>query len=242
MEKMRLQKYLSQSGIASRRKAEELISSRRVSVNGSIVTVLGTQVSGQEEIMVDGKICSIEKKYYFLFNKPARTVTTVSDDRGRRTVLDYFKNIPARLFPVGRLDYNTTGALVITNDGDLSYLMMHPSSELEKTYNVFINKPFDLRDLEDFQKGITLEDGVTSPAKIIVNDSFHITVVIHEGKNREVRRMFEALGYEVVELHRSDIGFLSVGSIPTGTYRILAIEEVERMKSLCQEKRISSKK
>jgi len=240
MEKMRLQKYLAQSGVASRRKAEEMISAGRVSVNGIVNTVLGTTVSGDDKVVVDGKALEAEQLYYFLFNKPARSVTTVSDDRGRKTVLEFFHDIPARLFPVGRLDYNTTGALVITNDGDLAFLMTHPSTNLDKTYQVEIAEDFDKKNIVDFEKGIMLEEGITAPATIAVRDDHHLSVTIHEGRNREVRRMFETLGYTVKLLHRSNIGFLSIQSVSLGKYRILTSDEVEKMKTLCRLRKLEN--
>ncbi|MCX5775539.1 MAG: pseudouridine synthase [Firmicutes bacterium] len=237
---MRLQKFLAQAGVASRRKAEEMITAGRVSVNGQVMRVLGTTVSGEDVVKVDGKNFEAEQIYYFLFNKPARTVTTVSDDRGRKTVSDFFHDIPARLFPVGRLDYNTTGALVMTNDGDLAYLMTHPSTNLDKTYQVEIAEDFDQKHIADFRNGILLEEGLTAPATLIVRDANHLSVTIHEGKNREVRRMFETLGYNVKSLHRSNIGFLSIQSVPLGKYRPLTLDEVEKMKTMCRLRKLEN--
>lgn len=235
-----MQKYLAQAGVASRRKAEEMILAGRVSVNGKVITILGSTVSGDDVVKVDGQNFQAEQIYYFLFNKPARTVTTVSDDRGRKTVLDFFHDIPARLFPVGRLDYNTTGALVMTNDGDLAYLMTHPSTNLDKTYQVEIAEDFDKKHMSNFETGIMLEEGRTAPATLIIRDLRHLSVTIHEGKNREVRRMFETLGYNVKSLHRSNIGFLSIQAIPLGKYRTLTLDEVEKMKTMCRLRKLEN--
>ena len=233
MEDLRLQKYISQAGICSRRKAEELILTSRVEVNGVIVTTLGTKVLPTDQVKVDGKLVSFEAKYYFLMNKPPRTVSTVKDDRDRRTVVDYFNDIPARLFPVGRLDYNTTGALVITNDGELANLMMHPSANLSKVYQVEIDKDFNELDKATIESGVLLEDGMTAPAQLVVKGPRFLSITIHEGKNREVRRIFEHFGYLVKNLHRSHIAFLDVKDIRVSQYRVLKTEEVERMKTLC---------
>ncbi len=233
MEDLRLQKYISQAGICSRRKAEELILANRVEVNGVVINTLGTKVNPNDQVKVDGVLVSFEIKYYFLMNKPPRTVSTVKDDRDRRTVVDYFKDIPARLFPVGRLDYNTTGALVVTNDGELANLMMHPSANLSKIYQVEIDKDFNPEDKAQIEKGVLLEDGMTAPAELVIKAPRYLSITIHEGKNREVRRIFEHFGYLVKNLHRSHIAFLDVKDVKVGQYRPLKMEEIERMKTLC---------
>lgn len=242
MEPIRLQKFLSQSGVSSRRKAEELIALGHVQVNGITVTEMGTKVSPTDQVSVDGKILSFEEKYYFLMNKPPRTVSTVKDDRDRRTVVDYFKDVPARLFPVGRLDYNTTGALVMTNDGELANLMMHPSANLSKIYQVEIDSDFKNEHREKIEKGVLLEDGMTAPAHLTVKAPRFLTITIHEGKNREVRRIFESFGYQVVKLHRSHIAFLDVKNVSVGQYRALTEDEVLRMKTLCLAGKASNKR
>ncbi len=233
MEPIRLQKYLAQAGVASRRKAEELIVAGRVQVNGTTIQELGTKVLPSDHVFVDGKLIAFEEKFYFLMNKPPRTVSTVQDDRDRRTVADYFKEVPARLFPVGRLDYNTTGALVVTNDGELANLMMHPSANLPKVYQVEVDLDFKNADRETIEKGVLLEDGMTAPAHLTVKAPRFLSITIHEGKNHEVKRIFESLGYQVKKLHRSHIAFLDVKDIPVGQYRPLKEEEISRMKTLC---------
>lgn len=175
-------------------------------------------------------------------NKPPRTVSTVKDDRERRTVVDYFKDIPARLFPVGRLDYNTTGALVMTNDGELANLMMHPSANLSKVYQVEIDSDFNMPDKEKIESGVLLDDGMTAPAQLTVKSSRFLSITIHEGKNREVRRIFESFGYLVKKLHRSHIAFLDVRDIPVGQYRVLNEDEILKMKTLCLSGKASNKR
>lgn len=244
---MRLQKAMAHKGMCSRRKAEEYIQNGFVKVNGIKVTEMGFLVSLSDIIEVDGLETSnkVEEKVSFLFNKPTGVVSTASDDRDRKTVLDFFKNEKYRLYPAGRLDLNTSGALIITNDGELSDLITHPSSHLEKTYLASLTKKITSSEVERLEKGIMLEDGMTAPAqvKVLKNDDEKVIVkiVIHEGRNRQVRRMFEALSHHVKALHRMSVGFLSVKEIERGTYRKLTELEVLSLKNICKERRKNNK-
>lgn len=232
-EKERLQKVIAQSGITSRRKAEELILSSRVKVNGVISNVLGVTVSEDDVIEIDGKVINREKKVYYLFNKPIGVLCTLSDDRGRPTVCDYFKDVKERVFPVGRLDFNTAGLLVMTNDGELSNLMMHPSSHLNKTYNAKISRPLTMEEKSKLEKGVMLDDGMTAPAKVYIHESGNVSITIHEGRNRQVRRMFESLGIEVIGLIRTSIGFIKLDNLERGKYKELSYEDVCKLKEMC---------
>lgn len=245
-ETMRLQKAMAHRGICSRRKAEELIKQGLVKVNGNIITEMGTIVSNNDIIEVQGEIVSQkqEEKVAFIFNKPTGVVSTASDDRERRIVLDYFKDEKYRLYPAGRLDLNTSGALIVTNDGELSDLITHPSSHLEKTYLASLSKTITNMEVDKLEKGVMLEDGLTSPAKVKVlkNDAEKVIVkiTIHEGRNRQVRRMFEAISHHVRALHRVSIGFLDVKTIERGTYRKLTEMEILNLKRICKERRKSN--
>ena len=237
---MRLQKAIAHKGICSRRKAEELITLGKVKVNGKIVNELGVQVSSFDTIEVEGyedKSFEKEDKVAFLFNKPLRVVSTVSDDRGRETVVDYFKKEKYRLYPVGRLDFNTSGALIMTNDGELANLITHPSSHLDKTYVITLDQPVFEEKMDMLRKGVLLEDGMTEPAivNVITNTSNKsiIKITIHEGRNRQVRRMFNAVGYEVRKLHRESIGFLKIDNIERGQYRQISPNEISMIKKIC---------
>ncbi len=240
---MRLQKAIAHLGYCSRRKAEELIAAKKVKVNGTTISEMGYLVSDSDVIEVEGynKKNESNETVAFLFNKPTGVVSTASDDRDRKIVLDFFKDEPYRLYPAGRLDQNTSGALIITNDGELSNLITHPSSHLDKTYVAKLDRCISLLDVDKLEIGIKLEDGLTAPAKVFVmkNDAEKVLVkiTIHEGRNRQVRRMFEALDYKVKALHRMSIGFLDVKNIERGSYRKLTPIEIASLKSLCLKRR-----
>lgn len=242
-EKMRLQKAMAYKGICSRRKAEEYIKNGLVKVNGRLITEMGHLVSINDNIEVEGLSVSnvVEEKVAYLFNKPLGVVSTASDDRNRKTVLDYFKDVNKRLYPSGRLDLNTSGAIIITNDGELSELITHPSSHLDKTYYVSLKRKISAEEISKLEKGIMLDDGLTSPAKVLVlkndSDKVIVKITIHEGRNRQVRRMFEAISHEVKALHRMSIGFLNVKDLERGTYRRLSEIEILQLKKMCKEKR-----
>ena len=224
---IRLQKYLAQCGVASRRKAENLIAEGRITVDGKIVTSMGTKVNPEkQQILFDGKPVSIEKeKIYYLLNKPKGYVTTVSDPQGRPIVTDLIKDINERIFPVGRLDLDTEGALLLTNDGDLAQKMQHPSYGVTKTYEALVTgKPLQKK-LDILEKGILLEGRMTSPAHVAavkkLNKSTLVRITIHEGRKRQVRKMFAAIGHPVISLKRTAYGKLYLNNLPQGSYRRL---------------------
>ncbi len=235
----RLQKIISQAGIASRRHAEELITAGRVTVNGRVVAELGAKVEpGRDVVAVDGRPLAGEEKYYLLLNKPRGVVTTLSDPRGRKTVAELIAAVPARLYPVGRLDYNTEGLLLLTNDGQLTHALTHPSHEIGKTYVATVaGRPAEEK-LDRLRMGITLEDGVTAPARVRLTgydpaaDAATLTIVIHEGRNRQIRRMCEAIGHPVSKLKRTEFAFLTLEGVHRGRYRHLEPEEVAELKKL----------
>lgn len=221
MEQIRLQKYLADAGIASRRKAEELIKQGKVYVNGKIVNELGTKVTPNvDEIRYDGKKVEIEKKYiYILLNKPIGYVTTVKDQFNRDSVMDLVK-IRKRLVPVGRLDMYTSGALILTNDGEFVYKVTHPKHEIEKTYTVTIKGIIKKEEVKNLEIGVDIGEYITKPAKVKIlktdeeKNISRLEITIHEGKNRQVRKMFEAIGHSVLALHRSKIAGIEVKDIP----------------------------
>jgi len=245
----RLQKVLAQAGVASRRHAERLIVEGRVTVNGEKVSALGTKVGIQDQIKVDGQpIQRADELHYYLLNKPIGVITSSSDPQGRPTVIDLMKNVPVRVYPVGRLDYDTSGLLVLTNDGELAHRLMHPSYGVEKTYRVWVQGPVSINALENLRQGILLEDGNTAPAKVervsgvgiskgtkLDSKGAHLEVLevtIHEGRNRQIRRMFATLGYLVVKLERVSFGPLTQEKVlRSGSYRILTVQEVKELRS-----------
>ncbi|ODA40414.1 pseudouridine synthase [Desulfosporosinus sp. BG] len=243
----RLQKVLAQAGVASRRHAERLIIDGRVTVNGEKILALGTKVRIQDYIEVDGHpVQRSERLYYYLFNKPISVITSASDPQGRPTVVDLMKDAPVRVYPVGRLDYDTSGLLVLTNDGELAHRLMHPSYGVEKTYRVWVQGSVSINALEELRKGVLLEDGNTAPAKVKrlsgvaketkVNSKEGqleiLEVTIHEGRNRQIRRMFAALGYLVVKLERVSFGPLTLEkTLQLGNYRALTVKEVKELRS-----------
>ncbi|WP_094602816.1 Ribosomal large subunit pseudouridine synthase B [Sporomusa silvacetica DSM 10669] len=235
----RLQKVIAQAGIASRRDAEELIKAGRVTVNNKVVTELGTKVEPKRDrIAVDNKLIKAEKYLYILLNKPKGVITALEDPQGRKTVTDLVANIPERIYPVGRLDYNTEGLLIMTNDGDLTNTLTHPSHEIAKTYLAKVQGYPPEEKLDKLRVGIKLEDGVTAPAKINIiaidqeKELTTLEIVIYEGKNREIRRMCEAIGYPVKNLKRIQIAFLTLEGLRRGQYRQLLAGEVEELKKL----------
>lgn len=233
---MRINKYIASCGEASRRAADELIQQGRVSVNGKILKEPGYDVKEGDEVRLFGRVITLEtKKLYYLLNKPTGYVTTTMDKEGRPTVMDLVSEEGVRLFPVGRLDYNTSGLLILTNDGDLSNKLMHPSKEFPKTYRVRAAGTVTLSDIRKLENGVDIGGFVTSKAeaKLIRHDknSSIVDITIHEGKNRQVRRMFKAIGFPVQELTRTGLGTLVIGRLAVGSYRKLSREEVEYLKS-----------
>ena len=233
---MRLQKYLALCGVASRRHAEEMIASGRVAVNGVTVTEMGTQVEESDAVEVDGRRVFPEaEKKYIIYHKPAGEVTTVSDPEGRPTVLDRFADVGVRLFPVGRLDYDSEGLLLLTNDGDLAVKMMHPSREVDKAYYCKVMGEIAPETIQRLSKGVMLDGHMTSPARVrlIRQEAFAATVMvtIHEGRNRQVRRMFEEVGHKVLLLRRVRFGPLDLGDLKRGEWRYLTENEVRELKN-----------
>ncbi len=233
---MRLQKYLADSGVASRRHAEEMIVAGRVSVNGQVMTELGTQVSEGDQVAVDGRTVSPPSEYcYIMYHKPAGEVTTVSDPEGRRTVMQHFDRLGVRLYPVGRLDYDSEGLLLLTNDGELTNRLLHPRREVDKTYVARVSGTPTLEQVKALRDGVVLDDRRTSRAKIRVTrqeeEYTYVTVTIHEGRNRQVRRMFEAVGLHVTALKRVGFGPLTLGNLRRGEWRYLTAEEIALLRS-----------
>lgn len=236
----RLQKILSHAGIASRRAAEELITAGRVSVNGGVVTELGSRADPVHDLIaVDGKTVRPEgSRSYILLNKPVGYVTTLKDPQGRPVVTDLLKGVKERVYPVGRLDYNTEGLLLLTNDGELANLLAHPSHEVEKEYMVRVRGSVTPEQLRHFGAGIDLDDGRSAPAAVkIVRESENntwLSITIHEGRYRQVRRMCEAIGLSVVRLKRTRYGILETGDMKPGEFRFLTPGEVDGLRALCK--------
>lgn len=233
---MRINKYIAQAGVASRRKADELIENGNVKVNGAVLREPGYDVQEGDRVAVNGReISGAQKMEYVLINKPLGMVTTVEDDKDRLTVMDVVKDIDARLFPVGRLDYNTSGALIMTNDGELAYRLTHPKHEVYKTYRALVSGVLSNERAARLRRGVDIGGFVTSPAKVkIIRGTQHSTLVeiaIHEGKNRQVRKMFAAVGNPVQELERVAIGDIRLGRLKPGHYRKLTREEIEYLKN-----------
>ena len=232
----RLQKILSQAGIASRREAEKIIADGRVAVNGTVVSELGTKADPDNDVItVDGNPLTIEeKRVTILLYKPVGYMTTMKDPEGRPIVSDLLKGVKERVYPIGRLDYNTEGLLLLTNDGALANSLMHPSHEVDKGYLVRVSGHVSPGQIQRLCEGVKLEDGMTAPAKVVpVSASEHnswISITIHEGRYRQVRRMCEAVGLSVVRLKRSRYDFLEIGDMKPGDFRFLAPDEVAKLR------------
>lgn len=232
----RLQKVIANAGYVSRRKAEELISKGKVKVNGKIVRELGTKVTPTDIIEADGTVISQKdvKKEYYLLNKPRGVVTTTSDDKGRKTVVDLIET-SARIYPVGRLDYDTTGALILTNDGELANLLMHPKNNIQKLYVAKVKGLVGKDVINKLTNGVYIDGIKTSKAKARIKkydkktDTSIVELVIHEGRNHQVKNMFRVLGYEVLKLKRESIAFLDIKNLKSGEYRSLTIKEVKKL-------------
>jgi len=235
---IRLQKYLAQCGVASRRAAEKMISDGRIAVNGSVITQMGVQVDeAMDDIRVDGiPVHPEETKHYIAYYKPVGEVTTVSDPEGRSTVMDKFRDYPVRLFPVGRLDYDSEGLLLLTNDGDMMNHVLHPSRLVNKVYLTKVSNHVSKEEIISLRKGVMVDGKMTSPASVrLIRENTFDTVLlisIHEGRNRQVRRMIDAIGHQVVSLKRVGFGPVSLGNLPAGMWRHLTPEEVEKLKRL----------
>lgn len=238
MSEERLQKILSRAGVASRRAAEVLIAEGHVTVNGKVVKELGTKVdAARADIRVDGrKIKSDVEKIYIMLNKPRRVLSSVSDDRGRQTVIDLIDDVSEKIFPIGRLDYNTEGLLLLTNDGELANVLMHPSFEVRKKYVAVIKGRVEEERLDRLRVGIRLDDGMTAPALVNVtaldDNSSTVEITIHEGRNRQVRRMFSAIGYNIKKLRRVSYAGLTLENLKSGEHRRLNTREVDALRRL----------
>ena len=234
---MRLNKYIASAGVCSRRKADELIANGNVKVNGAVVREMGFDVAPGDKVRVNCKLIEGEKdKVYVAVNKPLGYITSMEDDKGRATVAELVSDIPERLFPVGRLDYNTTGLLIMTNDGQLTYSLTHPKHEVDKTYVATVAGVVSDRRLSQLRKGVDIGGFVTSPAKVKVLKqnprSAVVEISIHEGKNRQVRKMFAAVGNKVQSLERVAIGEIRLGRLKPGHYRKLTRQEINYLKEL----------
>lgn len=237
----RVQKLIANSGYCSRRKAEELILKKKVLVNGMVAN-LGDKASLSDEILVEGNPIGYESKEYFLFYKPRGVVCTTKDDKGRKTVLDYFDDIPKRIYPIGRLDYDTTGVLLLTNDGDFANLLMHPSNKIDKFYVAKVKGIVTGDEIKKLKQGILLDGSKVYPSRVKLKkiDKKSLTsiveITIHEGKNHEVKRIFESIDHEVLKLKRESFDFIGLGNLKSGERRMLTTKEVRQLKNLARYK------
>ncbi|MDU2162619.1 pseudouridine synthase [Intestinibacter bartlettii] len=237
---MRINKYIALCGVASRRKAEELILAGRVTVNDEVMTELSYKVDEENDIVkVDDKLIKEDNKLvYILLNKPEGYITTVKDQFDRPSVLDLVSDIKERVYPIGRLDYETSGLLLLTNDGDLTYKLTHPKHEVDKTYVARVKGKLTKEEIERFKTGLKIEDYTTAPAKLKVikydeqRDSSLLEIKIHEGKNRQVRKMCKAINHPVLRLRRSAMGKIKIGDCEIGKYRYLTEDEIKYLKNL----------
>lgn len=230
----RLQKVIAESGVASRRKAEELILNGRVKVNGEIITELGVKVSEKDEIKVDDTLISREEKVYYLLNKPRGVITSTNDEHGRKTVVSLIEETK-RIYPVGRLDYDTTGALILTNDGEFANMMMHPKNNIDKVYVAKIKGILSPSEIMQLKNGVIIDGVMTSKSKVKVKkidkstNTSIVELIIHEGKNHQVKKMFESIDKEVLKLKREKIAFLDLKGLNSGEYRKLSHKEVSQL-------------
>ncbi len=235
---MRLNKYIASAGICSRRKAEELIRHGNVKMNGKVVSNMGTQVEDCDKVEVNGKTISVQgiKKVYLALNKPLGYVTTVKDEKDRPTVLDLISDVQERVFPIGRLDYNTSGLLLLTNDGEFSQRVSHPRNEIYKTYVAFVSGKLSNEKVSQLRKGVDIGGFKTSKAFVRIirekGNSSLVEIKIKEGKNRQVRKMFKAVGNPVQHLERKAIGDIYLGRLKEGHYRKLTREEINYLSQL----------
>ncbi len=235
----RLQKVIAQSGFTSRRKAEVLIVDKRVKVNGEVVSELGVKVLPSDIIHIDDKLINEESKVYYIINKPKDVLSSVSDDRGRKVIVDII-NDKRRIYPVGRLDIDTTGLLMLTNDGDFTNVLIHPSYEINKVYVAIVDLFVTDTMRKKLESGVMLDGEKTLPARVVVLDhdkksgQTKVEITLREGKNRQVKRMFEAIGCRVINLHRSKVGFMNLDGLSVGQYREISEEEIKKLLDLAK--------
>lgn len=237
----RLQKFIASSGVCSRRKAEELIKMGKVEINGEIVTELGVKVSGKESIVVDGELLKKEDKEYYLLNKPREVITSCSDDKNRKTVVDLI-DTDSRIYPVGRLDYDTTGVLLLTNDGEFANIMMHPNNKIDKVYIAKIRGIIKGDAINKLKSGVVIEGKKTEESRVklrktdLKTNSSIVEITIHEGRNHQVKKMFEEVGFEVLKLKRERVGIFTLQGLTSGDYRRLSPKEVAKVYALSKQK------
>lgn len=232
---IRLNRYIANAGVCSRREADTLIAEGKIKINGVVVTELGTKVLSTDKVEFKGKVLKTEQLQYVLLNKPSDYITTLKDPEGRKTVLELVKDAcTERIYPVGRLDRNTTGLLLLTNDGDLAKKLAHPSHRIKKIYQVTIDKPITKAHFDTILSGVNLEDGLAAPDELalLTEDNRSLGIEIHIGRNRIVRRIFEHMGYKVTKLDRVMFGPLTKKNLPRGKYRHLSPKEVMQLKGL----------
>ena len=228
----RLQKVIAEAGVASRRKAEELITAGRVKVNGKVVTELGTKVTGKEEIEVDGNLLAKEEKEYYLLNKPRGVITSTSDEKGRKTVVDLI-DTDSRIYPVGRLDYDTTGVLLLTNDGEFANILTHPANKIDKVYLAKLKGIIKGEQINQLKDGVKIDGVMVKASRVKLKkfdpekNSSMVEITIHEGKNHQVKRMFEAVGFKVDKLTRERMDIFTTTGLQSGEYRKLTTKEVQ---------------
>ena len=237
----RLQKVIANSGVTSRRKAEELILNGKVKVNGELITELGTKVKEGDKITVDGILLENTEKVYYLLNKPREVISSVKDDKNRKTVIDLI-NENKRIYPVGRLDYDTTGAIILTNDGEFANLLMHPKNKIDKTYVAKIEGILNPKEMMILKNGVIIDGVKTSKSRIKIkkidkrNNTSIVEITIHEGKNHQVKKMFESVNHNVLKLKREKIAFLTLTGIKSGEYRKLNHKEVATLFNMVKNK------
>lgn len=237
----RLQKFIAASGLCSRRKAEELIKMGKVEIDGEVVTELGVKVSGKESIVVDGELLRREEKEYYLLNKPREVITSCSDDKNRKTVVNLIET-DSRIYPVGRLDYDTTGVLLLTNDGEFANIMMHPNNKIDKVYIAKIRGIIKGDSINKLKNGVVIDGKKTEKCRVklrktdLKTNSSIVEITIHEGRNHQVKKMFEAVGFEVLKLKRERVGIFTLQGLTSGDYRRLSPKEVSKIYALTKQK------
>lgn len=233
----RLQKVIAQSGVTSRRKAEELIVEGKVKVNGKIITELGTKVSSSDEILVNNELISYEQKEYYILNKPRGVLSTTSDDKNRKTVVDMIPTT-TRIYPVGRLDYDTTGLILLTNDGEFANILMHPRSEIDKVYVAKLKGIIKGEQINKLKEGVLIDNTLVKASRVKLKkqdpktNTCMVQIIIHEGKNHQVKKMFDSVGYELLKLKREKVAFFDLKGLQSGEYRKLTAKEVAKVYAL----------